>query len=63
MTKTCDTQTAHSKPDGILTTQTGNQTIITEIYFNPDSRETFQDKLIKAVSADRMDEYRDVSLS
>ena len=51
MTKANKAQTTPRKPDGILTTHTGGQTIITEIYFNHDSKETFQDKLIKAILA------------
>ena len=53
MTKPFETQATPRKPDGILTTQTGNLTVITEIFFNHDCKETFQDKLIKAVLADK----------
>lgn len=52
MTKTSEANSASRKPDGILTTQTDKQIIITEIFFNPDSKETFEEKLIKAVLAD-----------
>ena len=53
MTKTAKTPDTPRKPDGILTTQKGTLTLITEIFFNHDSKETFQDRLIKAVLADR----------
>lgn len=38
------------KPDGILTRQINNQIFITEIFFNHDSKDTFQDKLLKAIA-------------
>jgi hypothetical protein len=53
MTKASETPTPPRKPDGIMTTQIKGQTLITEIYFNHDSKETFEDKLLKAVSADK----------
>lgn len=53
MTKTAKMPDAPRKPDGVLTTHTDRLTIITEVFFNHDSKETFQDRLIKAVLADR----------
>ncbi len=53
MTKAFEAQATPRKPDGILTTHTASLTIITEIFFDHDSKETFQDKLIKAVLADK----------
>ncbi len=53
MTKAIEAQTTPRKPDGILTTHTASLTVITEIFFDHDSKETFQDKLIKAVLADK----------
>lgn len=53
MTKPMEAQTTPRKPDGVLTTHTASQTIITEIFFDHGSRDTFQDKLIKAVLADK----------
>ena len=53
MTEPFETQTTPRKPDGVLTTHTDSLTIITEIFFNHDCKETFQDKLIKAVLADK----------
>jgi hypothetical protein len=50
MTKTPETPTAPQKPDGIITTQINNQTIVVELFFNHVSKETFQDKLLKIVT-------------
>lgn len=52
MTKAIEGQTTPRKPDGVLTTHTDRLTIITEVFFNHDSKETFQDRLIKAVLTD-----------
>jgi len=52
MTKTAKTPAALRKPDGVLTTQKGNLSLITEIFFNPDSKATFQDKLLKVIAAE-----------
>lgn len=52
MTKTHETPDTPRKPDGVLTTHTDRLTIITEVFFNHDSKETFQDRLIKAVLTD-----------
>jgi hypothetical protein len=45
--------TAARKPDGVMTTQVKGHTIILELFFNHDSKETFQDKLLRAVFADK----------
>jgi hypothetical protein len=45
--------TARKKPDGTLTTQAGGQTFIFELFFNHDSKETFQDKLLKVILAEK----------
>ena len=37
------------KPDGILTKKIRGKTFVTEIYFDPNSKETFQDKLFKVI--------------
>lgn len=50
MTKTPKTPTTPKKPDGIITTQIKSQTIVAELFFNHDSKETFQDKLLKIVT-------------
>lgn len=52
MTKATEGQTTPRKPDGVLTTQKGNLTLITEIFFNHDSKATFQDKLMKVIAAE-----------
>ena len=52
MTKTTKTPDTPRKPDGVLTTQRGNLILITEIFFNHDSKATFQDKLLKVIAAE-----------
>ena len=51
-TKT-ETPTATPKPDGTLTTQINSQTLIIEVFFNHDSKETFQDKLLRVIIAEK----------
>lgn len=46
-------QTAHRKPDGVLTRKIGKQTFVTEVFFDHDSKDTFQDKLIKAIRSEQ----------
>ncbi|WP_314025282.1 transposon-encoded TnpW family protein [Filifactor alocis] len=41
------------KPDGILTKKIRGKTFVTEIYFDPNSKETFQDKLFKVIQSER----------
>ena len=41
------------KPDGILTKKINGKTFVTEIYFDKKSKDTFQDKLLKIVQAQR----------
>jgi hypothetical protein len=58
MTKTTEAPTAETaprKPDGILTTRIENQTFIIEVYFKHDSADTFQDKLLKVILAEKND--------
>jgi len=52
MTTTTETPTAPIKPDGTITTQINNQTLIIEVFFNHDSKETFQDKLLRVILAE-----------
>ena len=52
MTKTTETPDTPRKPDGVLTTQKGNLILITEVFFNHDSKATFQDKLMKVIAAE-----------
>ena len=44
---------AEQTPDSIITTQRNGQTIVAELFFNHSSTETFRDKLLKLVLADR----------
>ena len=46
-------QPQHLKPDGILTKKINGKTFVTEIYFDPNSKDTFQDKLLKVVKSER----------
>ena len=52
MTKTTEIPTPPPKPDGTLTTRINNRTFIIEVFFNHDSKETFQDKLLRVILAD-----------
>ena len=42
-------QSQHQKPDGILTKKINRKTFVTEIYFDKNSKETFQDKMLKVI--------------
>lgn len=42
-------QSQHQKPDGILTKKINRKTFLTEIYFDKNSKETFQDKMLKVI--------------
>lgn len=46
-------QTAPRKPDGVLTRKFGEKTFIAEIFFNHSSKDTFQDKLLKAIRSEK----------
>ena len=46
-------QTAARKPDGVFTRKFGAKTFIAEIFFNHSSRDTFQDKLLKAIRSEK----------
>ena len=46
-------QLQHQKPDGILTKKINGNTFVTEIYFDKESKNTFQDKLFRVVQAER----------
>ena len=56
MTITHETTAPQSpkKPDGTLTTQIDNQTFIIEVFFNHNSKETFQDKLLRVILNEEM---------
>ena len=51
---TANAPTGKKKPDGTLTTQTENQTFIMQVFFDPDSKETFQDKLLRVIFAEKL---------
>ena len=42
-TQTTEEQNAARKPDGVLTTKIGKQTFVTEVFFDHNSKDTFQD--------------------
>ena len=52
MTRATNALTGQNKPDGTLTLQKGYQTFIMQVYFNHDSKETFQDKLLRVMLTD-----------
>ena len=41
------------KPDGILTKKMNGKTFVTETYFDKNSKDTFQDKLLKVVKSEQ----------
>ncbi len=56
MTETRGTPTPPPrKPDGIITTQRNGQTIVAELFFNHSGTETFRDKLLKMILADKQE--------
>ncbi len=49
-----ETPAAPRKPDGIIiTAQEDGQTIVAELFFNHGGTETFSDKLLKMILADK----------
>jgi hypothetical protein len=52
MIKTIEAPAEARKPDGTLVTQTDSQTFVMEVFFNHDSKETFQDKLLRVILAE-----------
>ena len=53
MTEKNKTLTPPRKPDGIIATQRNGQTIVAELFFNHSGTETFRDKLLKMILADK----------
>ena len=51
--QTNEEQATHRKPDGILTKKMNGKTFVTEIYFDKNSKDTFQDKLLKVVKLEQ----------
>ncbi|MFR0786615.1 MAG: transposon-encoded TnpW family protein [Faecalibacterium sp.] len=54
MTQKKEMPAAPPKPDGMITTQRNGQTIVAELFFNPNGTETFSDKLLKTILADSL---------
>lgn len=53
MTEKKEAPTPPRKPDGIITTHRNGQTIVAELFFNHSGTETFRDKLLKMILADK----------
>lgn len=51
--QTKDEQAMSRKPDGILIKKIRGKTFVTEIYFDKNSKDTFQDKLFKVVQTEK----------
>ena len=56
MTRATKALAGNKKPDGTLTKQTENHTYVMQIFFDHDSKETFQDKLLKVILAEKLTE-------
>ena len=46
-------QTIPQKPNNIMIKSVRGKIFVTEIYFDPNSKDTFQDKLLKVVKSER----------
>ena len=55
LTEKKETSTPPRKPDGIITTQRNGQTIVAELFFNHSGTETFRDKILKMILADKQE--------
>ena len=51
--QTVKEQTIPQKPNNIMIKKISGKTFVTEIYFDPNSKDTFQDKLLKVVKSER----------
>lgn len=51
--QTKDERVMSRKPDGILIKKIRGKTFVSEIYFDKESKDTFQDKLLKIVQVER----------
>ena len=51
--QTVKEQTIPQKPNNIMIKKIRRKTFVTEIYFDPNSKDTFQDKLLKVVKSER----------
>lgn len=50
--QTVKEQTIPQKPNNIMIKKIRGKTFITEIYFDPNSKDTFQEKLLKVVQSE-----------
>ena len=50
--QTVKEQTIPQKPSNIMINKIRGKTFVTEIYFDPNSKDTFQDKLLKVVKSE-----------
>ena len=51
--QTIKEQTIPQKPNNIVISKIRGKTFVTEIYFDPNSKDTFQDRLLKVVKSER----------
>ena len=51
--QTTEERATPRNPDGVLTKKIRGKTFITEIYFDKKSKDTFQDKLLKVIKAEK----------
>ena len=51
--QTKDERAMSRKPDSILIKKIRGKTFVSEIYFDKESKDTFQDRLLKIVQAER----------
>ena len=51
--QTVKEQTIPQKPNNIMIKKIRGKTFVSEIYFDKESKDTFQDKLLKIVQAER----------
>ena len=51
--QTVKEQTISQKPNNIMIKKIRGKTFVTEIYFDPNSKDTFQDKLLKVVKSEQ----------
>lgn len=52
-TQTSEERATPQKPNGIMIKKINGKTFVTEIYFNKNSKDTFQDKLLKVVQSEQ----------
>jgi len=50
-----ETPETTQKPDGVFMMEKDGQTIVAELFFNHNSRETFRDRLIRRILTDKND--------